>query len=178
MSGSRHSGHGRPLRWPQRGTGGSACPRRRPIASTWCACCAPIPRPRRWSGCAVVAGFATGVAAAHRTEPHWDGCRVELRAELQAELDRVRCGAPISRGQLCQRLGIDQQRHTPAGPRPELAAGSAGSRQAPGSIPSLRRVIGGSLFSSRSWRAESCPGSQVGSCLGGLATSLARVRSA
>ena len=37
------------------------------------------------------------------------------------------CGAQISRGQLCQRLGIDQQRHTPAGPRPELATGSAGS---------------------------------------------------
>ena len=79
-------------------TGGSACPRRRPIASTWCACGAPIPRPRRWSGCAV----AAWVAAADLTEPqHWDGRRVELPAELPAELGRVRCGARISRGQLC-----------------------------------------------------------------------------
>ena len=45
--------------------GGSGCPRRRPISSTWCACCAPIPRPPRWSGCAV----AACVAAADLTEP-------------------------------------------------------------------------------------------------------------
>ena len=36
--------------------------------------------------------------------------------DIRAELDRARRGTRISRGQLCQLLGIDQQRHAPAGP--------------------------------------------------------------
>jgi hypothetical protein len=63
----------------------------------------------------------------YRTQ-HWDGRRVDLLADLQAELDRERCGARISRGQLCQLLGIDQQRHVPAGPALGLSRTPAGSR--------------------------------------------------
>ena len=57
-------------------------------------------------------------------------------AALRAELDRTgraRRGARISRGQLCQALGIDQQRHAPAGPgiwAPPVLAGFRSSSRA------------------------------------------------
>ena len=62
-------------------------------------------------------------------------------------------------------------RHRPATPPADWASARAGDRlrwvprQAPGSQSEPSRVSGGSLFSSRSWRAESCPGSQRSSHL-------------
>ena len=63
--------------------------------------------------------------------------------DLRAELARARRAARISTGQLChsQLLGIDQQRHAPAGPEPELAMG-------------LRRIPAGSWSLSRAFQGH------------------------
>ena len=64
------------------------------------------------------------------------------------------------------RAALPAARHRPATPRagrapsPSWLWDSAGSRQAPGRYPEPSRAIRGSVFSPRSWRAESCPGSQ------------------
>jgi len=55
--------------------------------------------------------------------------------DIRAELDRARRGTRISRGQLCQLLGIDQQRHAPAGPP------AMGLRRVPAGSWSLSRAF-------------------------------------
>jgi hypothetical protein len=62
---------------------------------------------------------------------------------------------------VCHLLSIDQQSHAQAGPRARAGYGPPpGPGTLPGAHPEPSRAIGGSVFSPRSWRAESCPGSQ------------------
>jgi len=122
--------------------GGSGCPRRRPISSTWCACCAPIPRPRRWSGCA---GPPSPRASPPPMLPN-PTARLSSRA---ADAPPGGAGpgaarAPISRGQICRLLGNATCRLGASGPSWPWGP-AAGSRQVPGRRPEPPRAIGGSV---------------------------------
>lgn len=93
------------------------------------------------------------------TEPHQAVPRVELPAVPRVALTRALRGARISSGQ-------PAAWHRPATPRAGRArarAGYWGFRRVPAGSrchPEASRAIAGSVFSSRSGRAESCPGSQ------------------
>jgi hypothetical protein len=97
------------------------------------------------------------------TEPHCAVPRVELTADLRAAPTRARRDRESRAGSSasCLASTSNATRRTCLGPG--LAMRLRRSRQDPGRHPEPSRAIGGSVFSSRSWRAESCPGSQASS---------------
>jgi hypothetical protein len=163
MSGSIHSRWQRVHGLAVARAGGSGCPRRRRSHRPG-ARAAPIPRPRRWSGCT---GPRSPRGSPRASPPPIlpNPTGPSLGPNCRRTSGRSWHGRGAPRG--AQAAALPAARHRPATPRAVRASGARAGYGAPpgpgrpaGAIPSLPKAIGGSAFSSRSWRAESCPGSQ------------------